>query len=106
MQKELDQYQMEGSGIHQNLVEHEAESWLFVKNKIWNETKKLWVVAGPAILIPFSTFGIHVISQAFIGHFSSMQLAAYALVFSVIFRVVLGFQVLYLYTYDFGNKNV
>ncbi|XP_047964689.1 protein DETOXIFICATION 22-like [Salvia hispanica] len=83
---------MEGGGIHQNLLEHEAESLLFLKNKIWNETKKLWVVACPAILIPFSTFGIHVISQAFIGHFSSMQLAAYALVFSVIFRVVLGFQ--------------
>ncbi|XP_047938934.1 protein DETOXIFICATION 21-like [Salvia hispanica] len=82
---------MEG-GIHQNLLEHEAESSLFLKSKIWNETKKLWVVAGPAILIPFSTFGIHVISQAFIGHFSSIQLAAYALVFSVIFRVVLGFQ--------------
>ncbi|XP_047938933.1 protein DETOXIFICATION 21-like isoform X2 [Salvia hispanica] len=81
---------MEG-GIHENLLEHEAKSSV-LKNKIWNETKKLWVVAGPAILIPFSTFGIHVISQAFIGHFSSMQLAAYALVFTVIFRVVLGVQ--------------
>lgn len=86
---------MEG-GINENLLEvaqddvDKAESSL--KNKIWSETKKLWIVAGPAILIPFSTFGIHVISQAFIGHISATELAAYALVFTVIFRVVLGIQ--------------
>ena len=72
LQKEFDQYRMEG-GIHENLVEHEAESWLCLKNKIWNETKKLWVVAGPAILIPCSTLGISVITQAFIGHFSDYK---------------------------------
>ncbi|XP_047938928.1 protein DETOXIFICATION 22-like [Salvia hispanica] len=83
---------MEGGAIHQNLLEHEAESWLFLKSKIWNETKKLWVVAAPAILIPCSTFGIYVITQAFIGHFSSTQLAAYALISNVTFQVVLGVQ--------------
>ena len=104
LQKEFDQYQMEGGAIHQNLLEHEAESWLFLKSKIWNETKKLWVVAAPAILIPCSTFGIYVITQAFIGHFSSTQLAAYALISNVSFQVVLGVQVHYLYTHKFGNK--
>lgn len=63
-----------------------------LKTKIWNESKKMWIVAGPAILIPFSTFGIHVISQAFIGQISATELAAYALIFTVIFRIVLGIQ--------------
>ncbi|KAL1553901.1 protein DETOXIFICATION 21-like isoform X2 [Salvia divinorum] len=60
IQKGFDQHRMEGGGIHENLLEHKPES-LFLKNKIWNEAKKLW-------------------------------LAAYALVFTVIFRVVLGVQ--------------
>ncbi|KAH6819309.1 MATE efflux family protein [Perilla frutescens var. frutescens] len=64
-----------------------------LKNKIWSETKKLWIVAGPSILLPFSTFGIHAISQAFIGHIGTTELAAYALVFTVLFGFVLGIQV-------------
>lgn len=87
---------MEG-GIKENLLDvarddvDKAESSL--KNKIWSESKKLWIVAGPAILIPFSTFGIHVVSQAFMGHIGSTELAAYALVFTGLFGFVLGIQV-------------
>ena len=54
--------------------------------RIWAEEKKLWAVAGPAIFTRFSTFGVSVISQAFIGHIGSTELAAYALVFTVIVR--------------------
>ncbi|GFQ05972.1 protein transparent testa 12 [Phtheirospermum japonicum] len=57
-----------------------------LKNKIWNETKKMWRVAGPSILMRFSTFGVSVISQAFVGHIGPTELAAYALVFTVILR--------------------
>ncbi|KAL7134308.1 hypothetical protein ABFS83_11G018100 [Erythranthe nasuta] len=79
---------MEGE-INQNLLESankntsEEET---LKNKIWNESKKMWIIAGPAILIRFSMFGINVISQAFIGHVGSTELAAYSLVFTVILR--------------------
>ncbi|XP_048226069.1 protein DETOXIFICATION 21 isoform X2 [Ricinus communis] len=60
------------------------------KDKLWTETKKMWVVAGPAIFTRFSTFGINVISQAFIGHIGATELAAYSLVFTVLLRFANG----------------
>ncbi|WCJ27658.1 MATE efflux family protein [Euphorbia peplus] len=59
-------------------------------NNIWTETKKMWIIAGPAIFTRFSTFGISVISQAFIGHIGSTQLAAYSLTFTVLMRFANG----------------
>ncbi|XP_042055556.1 protein DETOXIFICATION 21-like [Salvia splendens] len=50
----------------------------------------MWVVAGPAIFTRFSTFGISVISQAFVGHIGSTQLAAYALVLTLLTRFANG----------------
>lgn len=61
----------------------EAES---LSKRVWNESKKLWVVAGPAIFTRFSTFGIQVVSQAFIGHIGSTELAAFALTMTVLIR--------------------
>ena len=57
-----------------------------LKEKIWTETKKLWIVAGPAIFTRFSSFGVTVISQAFVGHIGPIELAAYSLCFTVILR--------------------
>lgn len=61
-----------------------------LKEKIWREIKKMWVVAGPAIFTRFSTFGINVISQAFVGHIGPTELAGYALVYTVLFRFANG----------------
>jgi Na+-driven multidrug efflux pump len=52
----------------------------------WEENKKLWVVARPSIFTRFSCFGVTVISQAFIGHIGPTELAAYALVSTVLMR--------------------
>ncbi|XP_021895434.1 protein DETOXIFICATION 21-like [Carica papaya] len=60
------------------------------KDKLWAEKKKMWVVAGPAIFTRFSTFGVTVISQAFVGHIGPIQLAAYSLVFTVFLRFANG----------------
>ncbi|XVF42689.1 hypothetical protein PTKIN_Ptkin01aG0384800 [Pterospermum kingtungense] len=57
-----------------------------LREKIWTETKKMWVVAGPAIFTRFSTFGVTVISQAFVGHIGPTELAAYSLCFTVLLR--------------------
>ncbi|XP_010922926.1 protein DETOXIFICATION 21 [Elaeis guineensis] len=57
---------------------------------LWVENKKLWVVAGPSIFTRFSTFGVTVISQAFIGHIGATELAAYALVSTVLMRFANG----------------
>ncbi|KAK4412746.1 protein DETOXIFICATION 21 [Sesamum alatum] len=62
-----------------------------LKSKIWVENKKMWVVAAPAMFTRFSTFGINVISQAFVGHIGSTELAAYALVFTLLTRFANGF---------------
>ncbi|KAK7377930.1 hypothetical protein VNO80_03365 [Phaseolus coccineus] len=66
-----------------NSLEEEEES---VGKRVWEESKKMWVVAGPAIFTRFSTFGIVVVSQSFIGHIGSTELAAYALVMTVLVR--------------------
>ncbi|KAJ4721368.1 Protein DETOXIFICATION [Melia azedarach] len=61
-----------------------------LKDKVWAETKKMWIVAGPAIFTRFSTFGINLVSQAFVGHIGSIELAAYSLVFTVLLRFANG----------------
>lgn len=73
----------ENEGANGNIIKREDER---LRDKIWKENKKMWVVAGPAIFTRFSTFGISVISQAFIGHIGPTELAAYALVQTVLLR--------------------
>ncbi|KAL1208406.1 Protein DETOXIFICATION 21 [Cardamine amara subsp. amara] len=62
------------------------EDELGIKEKVWIESKKLWVVAAPAIFTRFSTFGVSMISQAFIGHLGPIELAAYSITFTVLLR--------------------
>uniref|UniRef100_A0A0E0MJ52 Protein DETOXIFICATION n=1 Tax=Oryza punctata TaxID=4537 RepID=A0A0E0MJ52_ORYPU len=54
--------------------------------RLVEENKKLWVVAGPSICARATSFGVTVISQAFIGHIGATELAAYALVSTVLMR--------------------
>ncbi|KAH0721750.1 hypothetical protein KY290_006167 [Solanum tuberosum] len=56
------------------------------KEKLWNETKKMWVIAAPAMFTKFSTFGVTVITHSFVGHIGPNELAAYALVSTVLLR--------------------
>ncbi|KAJ8763142.1 hypothetical protein K2173_025527 [Erythroxylum novogranatense] len=89
---------MEGeSEINEKLLTEKVESSSgdieeksSLKEKIWWETKKMWIVAAPAIFTRFSTFGTNVISQAFIGHIGSTELAAYSLVSTVLLRFCIG----------------
>ncbi|OAP16838.1 hypothetical protein AXX17_AT1G33790 [Arabidopsis thaliana] len=64
----------------------EDRDGLGMKEKVWRESKKLWVVAGPAIFTRFSTSGLSLISQAFIGHLGSTELAAYSITLTVLLR--------------------
>ncbi|KQJ92476.1 protein DETOXIFICATION 21 [Brachypodium distachyon] len=66
--------------------EEEEEGNKGFGRRLLEENKKLWVVAGPSICTRFSTFGLTVISQAFIGHIGATELAAYALVSTVLMR--------------------
>ncbi|XP_020534426.1 protein DETOXIFICATION 21 isoform X2 [Jatropha curcas] len=76
--------------MKEKLLVRGGEEEVEFKENIWRESKKIWVVAGPAIFTRFSTFGIVIISQAFIGHIGSTELAAYALVFTVLLRFANG----------------
>lgn len=75
---------------HVGRGEEEEEGEKTLGRKILDENKKLWIVAGPSIFTRFSTFGVTVISQAFIGHIGSTELAAYALVSTVLMRFANG----------------
>ncbi|KAI3862794.1 hypothetical protein MKW98_008634, partial [Papaver atlanticum] len=83
---------METNSIDKKLLneDNEIEVDENLRSKLLVESKKLWVVAGPAIFTRFSTFGISIISQVFIGHMGSTELAAYSLVFTVLFRFANG----------------
>lgn len=70
-------------------VEGEEER---LSKKLWMENKKLWVVAGPAIFSRFSTWGVSIITQAFIGHVGSTELAAYAIVSTALLRFTISVQ--------------
>lgn len=72
------------------LLHKDEEEELSLMKRMWKESKLMWVVAGPAIFTRFSTFGIQIISQAFVGHIGSRELAAYSLVFTVLVRFVNG----------------
>ncbi|KAK7304919.1 hypothetical protein VNO77_42813 [Canavalia gladiata] len=61
-----------------------------LRKRVWEESKRMWVVAGPAIFSRFSTFGITVVSQSFIGHIGSTELAAYALCTTVLVKFANG----------------
>ena len=71
-------------------AEEVVDEEMRLKDRLWTEAKKMWVVAGPAIFTRFSSWGVGVISQAFIGHIGSTELAAYALVSTVLLRFANG----------------
>lgn len=83
--------------------EEEEDEHVGLKGKVWKESKKMWVVAGPGIFTRFSTFGVIVISQAFIGHIGATELAAYALVSTVLLRFANGILVIQK-DFNFINK--
>ncbi|KAH0724046.1 hypothetical protein KY285_006105 [Solanum tuberosum] len=64
----------------------DGEKEVNFKEKLWNETKKMWVIAAPAMFTKFSTFGVTVITHSFVGHIGPNELAAYALVSTVLLR--------------------
>jgi MATE family multidrug resistance protein len=44
-----------------------------LKDKVWIEMKKMWIVAGLAMFTKLSTFGLNVVTQAFVGHIGSIE---------------------------------
>ncbi|XP_015083847.1 protein DETOXIFICATION 21-like [Solanum pennellii] len=82
-----DEEEKERGNNYNNIIVEKKEK---LKDRILHENKKLWVVAAPAIFTRFSTFGVNIISLAFIGHIGATELAAYALIFTVLLRFCIG----------------
>ncbi|KAL3632645.1 hypothetical protein CASFOL_025629 [Castilleja foliolosa] len=61
-----------------------------LKNRICQESKKIWRVAFPSISSRITSFGTVIVTQSFIGHISSVDLAGYALVQTLSVRLVNG----------------
>ncbi|XP_010270616.1 PREDICTED: protein DETOXIFICATION 33-like [Nelumbo nucifera] len=59
--------------------------------KIWQEWKKLWLLAGPSILIAVFQFSLFAITQTFSGHLGAVKLAAVAIGNLVISGIGYGF---------------
>uniref|UniRef100_A0A2N9GE22 Protein DETOXIFICATION n=1 Tax=Fagus sylvatica TaxID=28930 RepID=A0A2N9GE22_FAGSY len=70
----------------------DSDDKVSLKDKVWIEMKKMWIVAGPAMFTRLSTFGLNVITQAFVGQIGSTELAAYAYVYTVLVRLANGVQ--------------
>ncbi|KAL8489102.1 hypothetical protein ACS0TY_025125 [Phlomoides rotata] len=84
-----------GGGIQEGLLkgvddEKEGREEEDSKSKIWIENKKMWEVAGPAIFTRFSMFGLVIVTQAFVGHIGATELAALALVVTILIRFANG----------------
>ncbi|KAK9108779.1 hypothetical protein Sjap_016839 [Stephania japonica] len=62
--------------------------------KSWEESKKVWHIAGPTILTSLAQFSVNFATIAFVGHLGDLELAAVSIVQSVIegfaFAVMLG----------------
>nr|CAB3476835.1 unnamed protein product [Digitaria exilis] len=44
--------------------------------RVWEESKKLWEIVGPAIFTRTATYSLNVIMQAFAGHLGDLELAS------------------------------
>lgn len=79
--------------LQENLLGPTSED-VGLKARICQESKKIWRVALPSIISRVSSFGTIVVTQSFIGHINSTDLAAYALVQTLTVRFVNGIVVM------------
>lgn len=78
------------NNIEERLLGSEVEGERDLRAKIWEESKMTWRIAFPSILFRITSFGTLVVTQVFIGRISQLDLAAYALVQTILIRFVNG----------------
>ncbi|PON46873.1 Multi antimicrobial extrusion protein [Parasponia andersonii] len=62
-----------------------------LSRRAWQESKRIWQIAGPTIFSRLAMFSVTVITQSFAGHFSDVDLAAISIVTTVIIGITFGF---------------
>ncbi|KAL9154855.1 hypothetical protein ABFS82_10G144800 [Erythranthe guttata] len=82
------------NSLEQTLLNTETEQQQqrgdYLKTRLYEESKKIWRVALPSVVSRVSSFGTIIVTQSFIGHISSTDLAGYALVQTLSVRFVNG----------------
>lgn len=78
------------NGIHDKLLGSEGKEVGDLKERVYDESKKIWRIALPGIVARVAAFGALIVTQSFIGHISSVDLAAYALVQTLTVRFANG----------------
>ena len=92
---------MDNLVLEERLLGSEAEEQPNLKRRIWVESKLIWRIALPSMLARVTSFGMIVVTQAFLGHIDELELAAFALVQSLVLRFVNGILVCYYYLLRF-----
>ena len=62
-------------------------------DRSWDESKKMWVIAGPAILTSVFQFSIGFVTVVFVGHLGNVELAAVSIAQNVIEGFAYGIMV-------------
>ncbi|KAL6645453.1 hypothetical protein ACP70R_017061 [Stipagrostis hirtigluma subsp. patula] len=47
-----------------------------LRRRAWEESRKLWVIVGPAIFSRIATYSMNVITQCYAGHLGDLELAS------------------------------
>jgi MATE family multidrug resistance protein len=91
---------MGNNGVDQErLLGLEAVEQSDFKQRIWVELKLMWRIAFPSILARVAAFGMIVVTQSFVGRAGELELAAFALVQSLILRFSNGILVGHYYMF-------
>ncbi|XP_043687271.1 protein DETOXIFICATION 20-like isoform X1 [Telopea speciosissima] len=78
------------NGITERLLDSNKKDADNLKDRTWDEVKKLWRIGAPSILARVSSFGILVVTQAYMGHIGEIELASFSLVQNINMRFVDG----------------
>ncbi|GAV57459.1 MatE domain-containing protein [Cephalotus follicularis] len=81
---------MDNNTVEERLLSSEALETNDLKRRIWNESKLIWRIAFPGVVARVSSFGVIVVTQLFLGHIDEIDIAAYALVQTIVVRFVMG----------------
>ncbi|GER50397.1 MATE efflux family protein [Striga asiatica] len=86
-------FEVENVDLDQDYLSQNAKKSDFWKNnvdKTWEECKKLWEIAAPAVLTIVAQFSIGFVTIAFVGHLGEVELAAVSVVQNVLEGFVYG----------------
>ncbi|KAL2254715.1 protein DETOXIFICATION 33 isoform X1 [Sesamum indicum] len=71
-------------------TQHGHDNGKSIGAKTWDESKKMWEIAAPAILTAVAQFSIGFVTIAFVGHLGEVELAAVSVVQNVLEGFVFG----------------